>query len=549
VALKLATQTYGGGPQDPAGELIASAPVPTALWDAASRLLAASRSFQAFAVSFGIDAGRPTTMASYGLPADPAPGYLTGSNGQVWQVHRAMLERGRSLDMFLDVTGWSRAEAEQSRTIQFLSGLLDATPTPIVVKDDCSRLVLVNEAFCRLVGRPREALLGSIDFDHSPPEEARHFVARDRLVLETGIVDVCEEDHTSCGGERRRLLTRKSRLLLADGRRFVIGIITDVTDLSSYQRQLEVRAREADQLLTEAAAERERAVAEHRLLEDAAAVLPHGFAVADADGRVVLANNAFAQALGAGCRSRLVGQPVDGLAAAALPETALAAWRAAYATGDGCEVELALPSETWLSLRVRRSEDGRTLLSVVDVSGFKRNEAGLRRLALEDPLTGLANRRHIAEAGQAAVEHTRRHGRPLGLLLIDIDRFKRINDSFGHDTGDAVLRHFAQLARTSLRAGDLLARIGGEEFAVLLPDTELAGALALAERLRTQLGSTPMLHRQVLVSFSVSIGVTMLGPATADFDAMLNAADRALYAAKESGRDRVCTAEEPASAA
>ena len=133
-------------------ELIASAPVPTALWDAASRLLAASRSFQAFAASFGIDAGRPTTMASYGLLADPAPGYLTGSNGQVWQVHRAMLERGRSLDMFLDVTGWSRAEAEQSRTIQFLSGLLDATPTPIVVKDDCSRLVLVNEAFCRLVG-------------------------------------------------------------------------------------------------------------------------------------------------------------------------------------------------------------------------------------------------------------------------------------------------------------------------------------------------------------------------------------------------------------
>ena len=549
MALTLATQTYGGSLPGPAGELIAAAPLPTALWDAASRLLAASRSFQAFAASFGIDAEQPTTMASYGLRTDSAPGYLTGGNGQVWQVHRAMLERGHSLDMFLDVTGWSRAEAEQSRTIQFLSSLLDATPTPILVKDECSRLVLVNEAFCRLLGRPREALLGTTDDDHSPAAEAAHFVARDRLVLETGTVDVCEEDHTSCGGERRRLLTRKSRLLLADGRRFVIGIITDVTDLNSYQRQLEVRARQADQLLCEAAVERERAAAEHRLLEDAAAVLPHGFAVADAGQRVVLANNAFALALGAACRSQLVGQSVDALAAAALPETALAAWRTAYATGDGRDVELALPSETWLSLRVRRSDDGRTLLSVVDVSGFKRNEAGLRRLALEDALTGLANRRHVAEAGQAMMAHARRHARPLALLLVDIDRFKRINDSFGHDTGDAVLRHFAQLARTSLRASDLIARIGGEEFAVLLPDTELAGALALAERLRGQIGSTPILHRQVLVSFSVSIGVTMLGRATADFDAMLNAADRALYAAKEFGRDRVCTTEEAVSAA
>ncbi|HEX8375279.1 MAG TPA: GGDEF domain-containing protein, partial [Geminicoccaceae bacterium] len=315
--------------------------------------------------------------------------------------------------------------------------------------------------------------------------------------------------------------------------------------LARYRAELEARNREAERLLAEAAAARERAEAERRLLEHAAAVFPYGFAVADGEGRVVLANDAFGRALGLPGGHRLTGRALDGLAAAMLPAPELATWRESLALGDGQAVELALCGEVWLVLKARRSGDGRTVLSLVDVSGFKRNEAALSRLALEDHLTGLANRRRFAEAGRSALLHARRHARPLSLVIVDIDHFKRINDGFGHEAGDAVLRWLGALCRGTFRAGDTVGRIGGEEFAVLLPDTELAGAVALAERLREGVAARAVAYGDARIAFSLSAGVAELGPATRDADALLKAADQALYAAKRAGRDRVHVAVPP----
>jgi len=161
------------------------------------------------------------------------------------------------------------------------------------------------------------------------------------------------------------------------------------------------------------------------------------------------------------------------------------------------------------------------------------------RLAVTDPLTGLHNRRHLQEALTVEVARARRSGAPLSLVVLDLDYFKRINDTYGHDAGDAALVQTAERLRAVARAGDVVARHGGEEFAWLLPDTTAEGAAELAERLRSALAATPVdLPEYGPVVLSGSLGVAALAPG--DTGATLSRdADRALYRAKGRGRNRV----------
>jgi diguanylate cyclase (GGDEF)-like protein len=123
--------------------------------------------------------------------------------------------------------------------------------------------------------------------------------------------------------------------------------------------------------------------------------------------------------------------------------------------------------------------------------------------------------------------------------MLDLDYFKRVNDTFGHTVGDAVLRHVAGLARSRLRGIDLFGRLGGEEFAVLLPGTALTGALEFAERLRQHVAENPTPCDNGPIAITVSIGVTELDPQDSGPSNVLARADRALYGAKEAGRNRV----------
>lgn len=161
--------------------------------------------------------------------------------------------------------------------------------------------------------------------------------------------------------------------------------------------------------------------------------------------------------------------------------------------------------------------------------------AGMRRQSLTDAMTGLGNRRAFdLELGRRIAE-ARRSGRPLSLCLIDIDHFKAYNDSFGHRAGDEALAAVAAVLRTSCRAADIPARYGGEEMAVILPGTPMAGALDVAERIRRAIEQGPMPLRPV----TVSVGVTTTnGECSAEL--LVEAADRALYEAKDAGRNRVC---------
>lgn len=163
--------------------------------------------------------------------------------------------------------------------------------------------------------------------------------------------------------------------------------------------------------------------------------------------------------------------------------------------------------------------------------------AALDRLSQTDPLTGLLNRRGFDVLAQPVLALARRTGRPLSAVMVDIDHFKGVNDDHGHDAGDYVLVALARLMKERLRDADVLARAGGEEFVALLPDTNLEGAVQVADCLREAVAALPLPCGPV----TVSVGVSMVGPSTSDMPELLHQADMALYRAKGSGRNRVCT--------
>jgi diguanylate cyclase (GGDEF)-like protein len=171
----------------------------------------------------------------------------------------------------------------------------------------------------------------------------------------------------------------------------------------------------------------------------------------------------------------------------------------------------------------------------------------VQRLSLTDPLTGLWNYRYLRESIRREVERASRFGRMLSVLALDLDRFKEVNDTYGHAAGDAVLAEFARRIRGEVREVDLAFRQGGEEFVVLLPETDARGAAIVAERLGAVVRNTPiaveahpgstLASTRALISVTVSIGIAVYPDHATTAPQVLDAADEALYAAKASGRD------------
>ena len=162
------------------------------------------------------------------------------------------------------------------------------------------------------------------------------------------------------------------------------------------------------------------------------------------------------------------------------------------------------------------------------------------QLATHDALTELYNRRHFVELVDKEIARALRHGRPLVMCIIDVDLFKPVNDQFGHIAGDGVLRQMAALVRDFVRGEDIAARIGGEEFAVLLPEADLEAARAFAERLREAVAKAAFVLGGEERRITISIGIAGLADSRRERSALMQAADGALYRAKEEGRNRVC---------
>jgi len=163
----------------------------------------------------------------------------------------------------------------------------------------------------------------------------------------------------------------------------------------------------------------------------------------------------------------------------------------------------------------------------------------LRYLATHDELSGMANRRCFMTHAESEISRSRRHDHDLCVLLADLDHFKKVNDNHGHAAGDLVIKAFARLCEDTLRNHDLAARIGGEEFAFLLPQTDLDGGRILAERLSRALANTPVIINGEPLIVTASIGITVSSSKDRNAGDVLARADKALYQAKSEGRNRV----------
>jgi diguanylate cyclase (GGDEF)-like protein/PAS domain S-box-containing protein len=174
-----------------------------------------------------------------------------------------------------------------------------------------------------------------------------------------------------------------------------------------------------------------------------------------------------------------------------------------------------------------------------DITWKQFNESELYFKANNDALTKLYNRRSFMDFGKREFDLAKRHLKPLSVLMLDIDNFKKINDTYGHHAGDEVLKEVARIGSQTLRSTDIFGRIGGEEFSIIATETDLEGAVSLAEKLRVSFEMHKTKVEKHIISFTVSIGVTSMEPSDMSFEDILKRADEFLYIAKNTGKNKV----------
>jgi diguanylate cyclase (GGDEF)-like protein/PAS domain S-box-containing protein len=435
----------------------------------------------------------------------------------------AVLPRSVALVFLAWIIGRTSERAAQSRAL--LEHVLEATTDSIYIKDLAGRYLLVNSAAAELIGRSGAEIIGRTNAE-LVPEVAQGIAERDAAVLEQ-LAPSTYEMSGRFGGRHFDLSVTKSPFRDATGTAIgSLGIARDITE----QYHLRERFR--------------------RAFEDA----PIGMTVADLEGRFLDVNQALCAITGYS-RDELCARTFasithpDDLAADYAVIEALVAGRLnsstdekRYLRPDGSMVWVAR------SVTLVRDANGAPLHfidQIQDITDRRRYERELRRLADHDPLTGLLNRRRFEEELDRHVADVARYGQRGALLVLDLDRFKDVNDTLGHHAGDELILSVAALLRERLRGNDIIARLGGDEFAVLLPhaapdDAEAVGtALVRAVRERAVAGDGDGDRGW---DITTSVGIAPFHRTDASREEMLIDADLAMYEAKEAGGDRIATA-------
>lgn len=291
-----------------------------------------------------------------------------------------------------------------------------------------------------------------------------------------------------------------------------------------------------------------RAETADRRFIDAMESLPNVFVLYDKDDRLVICNQRYREIYAESARYIVPGATFEeiirrGVENGQYPdalgnEEAWIAERIDMHQNPSEPIEQHLPGDTWLSVQERRTSEGGLVGFRFDITELKRQERELVRLAWTDSLTGAMNRHRFMELADNEIDRANRHGCKMSLLLLDADHFKLINDRHGHAAGDEVLQKLVERWKHVLRSHDVIGRIGGEEFCVLLPEIGPDGAAMAAEKLRAAIADLPFPFEGQLLRVTVSIGVATLTPGD-DLPELLRRADKALYRAKETGRDRI----------
>ncbi len=209
-------------------------------------------------------------------------------------------------------------------------------------------------------------------------------------------------------------------------------------------------------------------------------------------------------------------------------------------TGHDGALNIRLNNGEVIRFHCKALPDGGRLLTYGNVSDLVREAEALERLAAIDGMTGLNNRRTFLTLAETEWTRFRRYGRPMALLMFDIDHFKSVNDTHGHDVGDDVIKTVADILQKQKRASDIAGRLGGEEFALVLPEATLDSAVAAGERLRKLVADRVITAGGTRIAVTISVGASIGHAATIGVEELIKQADLALYEAKRSGRNRVC---------
>ena len=443
--------------------------------------------------------------------------------------------------------------------------IVDTLPVSVFVKDEAQRYVMVNDSAAAFLGLPKDQVRGKTDRELFPPETAERLHGGDQAVLdslthrvEESVVNLHGAEFCSAVAQARHRTRRpppsdrfQHRHLLAPTGGTTPGGRTGTAGID--RRQCRAGTDPRDHLPTNRAPPARRLCCRHgarrggpapalrRGAEPAGGLCgSHRRCGGRGGGWFVRRGGDFGQGgirrrhrrgceLGASPRSGGAAQP-----ARLLVTPVFSADRRVLGTFDIYFRSPRRPTELDGDL----IEQGTRLAAIA----IERAQASalLHRMATIDTMTGLPNRPHFFSLAQREFTRLVRTGRPLAAFMIDVDHFKRINDTYGHAGGDSVLRALSECIGECIRTTDICGRLGGEEFAVLLPETDQTSAIMVAERLRRRIGTTPVeLASGQTCRATVSVGVA-ISIGSDDLDHLLSRADQALYAAKNGGRDQVC---------
>jgi diguanylate cyclase (GGDEF)-like protein len=208
---------------------------------------------------------------------------------------------------------------------------------------------------------------------------------------------------------------------------------------------------------------------------------------------------------------------------------------------DPCLSDIMTPDGRHVRVQASVTANGGRLVTYCNITDLVHNTELLQKLATVDSMTGLYNRRHFMVLAEAEWSRLQRYQRPLSMLMLDIDHFKSVNDRYGHAVGDEAIISVAGACKRGKRNSDIAGRLGGEEFAILLPETDAEQARVVAERVRESIAAQFLSVHKVRFNVTISVGIASASLSMSGIDALMRAADEALYQAKEAGRDRVMT--------
>jgi len=422
-------------------------------------------------------------------------------------------------------TRQKRKQAEQDlrESEERYRTLIEQASDAIFVANPDGQYVDVNSAGCKLLGYTREEILQLMMHDVTTPSPE-----------ETSRLKELQEGKTVLS--ERELIRKDGTLVsveisarqLPDGR--LQGIARDITE----------RKRAEDQL---------------RQLSRAVEHSPASIVITDINGRIEYVNPKFTE---------VTGFTPDEVRGKTLPDTIGSSEMQPEIRTE--HRQFMQSGKEWHGEMLNRKKNGEAYWEAVSISPItdpngvvthfvavsedvtlrkeaeekiKRLNTGLEQLAMTDYLTNLYNRRYFMQRGTEEFKRARRNNHPLSLLMLDIDEFKKVNDTYGHEAGDMALQQVAAALKSSLREIDILGRMGGEEFAVLLPNTSLYEAALSAKRIKQIIASTLFEVPGALLTITISVGVSVITDEMSGIDDILRNADVALYHAKNSGRNRV----------